>query len=135
MSFQIAIPKNRKSAARFVGRVRRSLVRMIADEPEVSQSQIADAIGVHRSVISRQLKGQADMNIGRVAEIAWAAGYRPSFGLEKVEAVDGANWVPPVVKIAETAAYSDAATVSLPAEVGAEAVAQDVNPRVLVKVQ
>ncbi len=133
MSYQIAIPKNRKAAARFIGKVRRRLQEMLADEPEISRTEIADVIGVHRSVITRQLNGHADMSLGRVAEIAWAAGYRPTFDLIKIEKGERHNAqevvapakqaVTPAVYLATTSSSSETVDV-LPAQ-----------PKVLVGVQ
>lgn len=94
MSFQIAISPNRKAATRFIGKVRRRLQKALADNPDISRSQIADAIGVHRSVITRQLNGRADMSLGRVAEIAWAAGFRAKFELEAIHGDETINWHP-----------------------------------------
>lgn len=91
MSFQITLAPNRRAAARFVGSVRRRLQRALAENPDVSRSAIARDLGVHRSVITRQLQGTADMTLGRVAEIAWSLGYRPKFELERAETEDGAN--------------------------------------------
>jgi hypothetical protein len=91
MSYRIATPKSRKAATRFVGKVRRQLQKALADNPDITRTQIADAIGVHRSVITRQLNGHADMSLGRVAEIAWATGFRPQFGLEALDPCIGSN--------------------------------------------
>ena len=91
MSFQIGITPNRRASTRFIGKVRRALIQLLAENEDVSRTQIADAIGVHRSVITRQLNGQADMNVGRIAEIAWALGYRAVIDFEKVAAADGGN--------------------------------------------
>lgn len=91
MSFQIGITPNRRASTRFIGKVRRALIQLLADNEDVSRTQIADAIGVHRSVITRQLNGQADMSVGRIAEIAWALGYRPVIDFERVAAAEGGN--------------------------------------------
>lgn len=91
MSFQIGITPNRRASTRFIGKVRRALIQLLADNNDVSRTQIADAIGVHRSVITRQLNGHADMNVGRIAEIAWALGYRPVIDFEKIGMPEGAN--------------------------------------------
>lgn len=131
MSYQIAVPKNRKAAARFIGKVRRQLQEMLAAEEDISRSEIANAIGVHRSVITRQLNGRADMSLGRVAEIAWAAGYRPTFDLIKLEG-GGMRNLPEVVAPAKISAvpavyHSSSSTDS----VGVVSV----RPKVLVGVQ
>ena len=91
MSFQIAIAPNRRAATRFIGKVRRGLRRALADKPEISRSQVAESIGVHRSVITKQLNGHADMSLGRVAEIAWAMGLKPSLTFNPIELADGSN--------------------------------------------
>jgi plasmid maintenance system antidote protein VapI len=89
MSFQISIPPNRQAAARFVGSVRRALLKALM-ESKISQSDIARALGVHRSVIHRELKGYQDITLGRAAELAWALGKRATFAIEE-QAPDHSN--------------------------------------------
>jgi transcriptional regulator with XRE-family HTH domain len=98
-SFQLKIKPNRRAAARFVDRVRQSLqAAVVADRKRIgiTQSKIAEAIGVHRSVISRELHGRQDITLGRVAELAWAMGREIDFELRVPEAQEGQN--PPEVK-------------------------------------
>ena len=60
-SFQISVTPSRRAAARFVIRVRRALLKALAEEKArrgLSQSEMARLIGVHRSVIHRELRGQ-----------------------------------------------------------------------------
>src|SRR4051812_45913100 len=93
-SFQIAIDPNRRAAARFVGQVRRAIQKALAEEQKrrgLSQSDIARAIGVNRSVINRELKGFKDITLGRVAELAWAMGRAPSFNLDQRMVAEGQN--------------------------------------------
>ncbi len=90
-SFQISVSPHRRAAARFVSSVHRSLLRAFEGTPEVSQTSIADTLGVHRSVISRQIRGQKDISIGRAAEIAFAMGYEATFDLIKAEQAAGSN--------------------------------------------
>lgn len=109
MSFQITLKPNRKAAARFIGEVRRALLKAYADEQKVSglsQTDIARALGVHRSVINRELRGTKDMTLGRAAELAWACKRKPRLLLETIEHAAGSN-VPQVtsatpVKISTT---------------------------------
>lgn len=99
MSFQITISPNRRAAARFVTQVRRAILKAYAEEQEASnltQTAIARALGVHRSVINRELKGLKDMTLGRVAELAWAMGRIPTFELPKATMAAGTNLPPPV---------------------------------------
>jgi plasmid maintenance system antidote protein VapI len=93
-SFQIGISPSRRAAGRFISRVRRSLQRALMEEGErngINQSKIADAIGVHRSVISRELNGRQDITLGRLAELAWAMGREIDFSLSVAEQIEGAN--------------------------------------------
>lgn len=83
-SFQIGINPSRRAAGRFVSRVRRALQRAVVEEGDrngLNQSKIAEAIGVHRSVISRELNGRQDITLGRIAELAWAMGREIEFEL------------------------------------------------------
>ncbi len=93
-SFQIAISPSKRAAGRLISRVRRSLQRALMEEGErsgVNQSKIAIAIGVHRSVISRELNGRQDITLGRLAELAWAMGREIELSLPIAEQMDGAN--------------------------------------------
>ncbi|HEV7598823.1 MAG TPA: helix-turn-helix transcriptional regulator [Bradyrhizobium sp.] len=98
-SFQIAIEPNRRAAARFVGQVRRAIQKAFAEEQKkrgLSQADIARTLGVNRSVINRELKGFKDITLGRVAELAWVMGRKPSFNLDEQIAAVGQN-IPPVL--------------------------------------
>jgi predicted XRE-type DNA-binding protein len=97
-SFQITLSPNRRAAARYVTQVRRALQKALAEEQKASgltQSQIARAVGVHRSVINREMRGQKDLTLGRVAELAWAMGRKPIFELVPIINPHGSN-LPPV---------------------------------------
>jgi len=94
-SLQITITPNRRAAARFVGSVRRALQKAFVDEQRkkgLTQSDIARALKVHRSVINRELKGLKDMTLGRVGELAWAMGRRPRFSLDDISQNNLANY-------------------------------------------
>ena len=94
-SFQITISPSKRAAGRFVYRVRRALQKVLAEEQEkrrLKQTAIARAIGVHRSVINRELRGKKDITLGRIAELAWALGRTPVLEfVEQTPAVAGSN--------------------------------------------
>ena len=76
-SFRISITASRRAAARFVTGVRRKILLSLEQENAkrgLKQTDIARTIGVHRSVINRELRGKKDITLGRVAEIASAMG-------------------------------------------------------------
>ena len=94
-SFQISITPSRRAAGRFIGAVRRTIQRALVEEQEKSgltQSEIARLIGVHRSVINRELNGRKDITLGRVAELAWAMGRRPELKFVEPHLIVGANY-------------------------------------------
>jgi|HubBroStandDraft_4_1064222.scaffolds.fasta_scaffold362163_2 transcriptional regulator with XRE-family HTH domain len=96
-SFQISVSPSRRAAGRFITRVRRAIQKALAEECQQSgltQSDIARAIGVHRSVVNRELRGQKDMTLGRVAELALALGRTIAFELQKPEITQGSNSLP-----------------------------------------
>src|SRR5438045_649384 len=84
MSFQISLTPTSRAAGRFVMQVRRALQKALAEEAArrgLTQSDLARAIGVHRSIISRELNGTKDLTLGRVGELARALGRRAKFEL------------------------------------------------------
>lgn len=107
-SFQISISPSRRAAGRFIGLVRRALQRALVEEQRKSgltQAEVARRIGVHRSVINRELQGRKDLTMGRVAELAWAMGRKPIFTLDAVTVgvgqnitVEATTVAPPTVK-------------------------------------
>lgn len=93
-SFQISITPSRRAAGRFVTAVRRAIQRMYSEENKkrgIKQSDIAREIGVHRSVISRQLHGREDISLARVAEFAFALGRRAVIDFPEIVAPAGSN--------------------------------------------
>jgi transcriptional regulator with XRE-family HTH domain len=122
-SFQISVSPSRRAAGRFVTQVRRSIQKALAEEKTkrgITQSDIARAIGVHRSVINRELHGHKDMTLGRVAELAWALGRRPFFDVPADVQNAGANipmMIPGVSALSASAAVASA-RLSVPETVG-----------------
>lgn len=77
-SYQISLSPNRRAGARFVGRTLHMLQKAYADEKissGVKQTDIARNLGVHRSIVNRELRGHRDISIFRIGEYAWALGY------------------------------------------------------------
>ena len=109
-SFRLSVSPHRRAAARFVSKVHRRLQKAYAEAPDVTQTAIANSLGVHRSVINRQLRGHKDMSLGRVAELAWAMGYEPEFDLVKEGTVNGRNT--PTEKVNKTSLNLKAQTSS-----------------------
>jgi transcriptional regulator with XRE-family HTH domain len=82
--FRISLTPSRRAAVRFISQVRRAFQRTFAEESKrrgLTQAAIARVIGVHRSVINRELTGRKDITVGRIGELAFAMGRVPHFDL------------------------------------------------------
>jgi transcriptional regulator with XRE-family HTH domain len=93
-SFQITLSPTKRAAGRFVYGVRRALQRAFAEEQTkrgLTQTAIANTIGVHRSVISRELRGVKDITLSRVAELASAMGRKAVLTFPEITLAQDAN--------------------------------------------
>jgi plasmid maintenance system antidote protein VapI len=97
MFFELDIDPKESAVGRFIGSVRKVLLRVALAEKEsnaVTQQSIANKLGVNRSVVNRLLKGEANLTLRSVAEIAWALGYRAEITLQKIDQVALAHVLP-----------------------------------------
>lgn len=95
MSFRMSTPEHRLDGADLVLRMRDGLLSAFVKAQafkKIRQADIAKIIGVDRSVINRQLKGDAETSIMRVGEIASILGYRVNVEFERID--DGTGNAP-----------------------------------------
>ena len=94
-SFQFDIGGRARNAGRFIGRVRDELLKALSErkkEGKISQQELASKLEVHRSVINRQLTGEANLTLRSLADLAWAMGMEISFELKKPSVEAGQNF-------------------------------------------
>lgn len=100
MSYELKIDPKSRAAGRFIGHVRKTLTSAAMDgkkETGITQQQIASRLGINRSVINRLLRGEANLTLRSVAEIAWALGWEPVFTLRRrVKQSDDHNHFVPI---------------------------------------
>lgn len=97
MSYQLKIDPKRRVAGRFIGRVRDELIKAFLAEKadhKVTQEKIAKTLDVNRSVINRCLKGDSNLTLRSVAELAWALDREVIFELRKPLIAPGMNNLP-----------------------------------------
>jgi nucleoid DNA-binding protein len=85
-SYMFEIGEKARKASRFIGHVRAELQRALVAEKasrKLTQQKLADALGVNRSVINRQLMGTENLTLRSVAELGWALGWEPHFEMRK----------------------------------------------------
>lgn len=94
MSYELKIDPKRRAAGRFIGAVRKSLINAALEEKQrhgLTQQKVADCLGVNRSVINRMLRGEVNLTLRSVAELAWAMGWQPHFSLRRIDRADRNN--------------------------------------------
>lgn len=94
MSFQMRVKPHRLAGAVFVTEVRDALLTMLMKrkrEQKLKQADIAELLGVNRSVVNRQLTGKADLSLMRVGELADILGCTAEFRLVPLNTPDGNN--------------------------------------------
>lgn len=86
-----------RKVSRFIAHVRSELQRALMEEKatrKVTQQSIAEKLGVNRSVVNRQFKGEENLTLRSVGDLAWALGWELDFHLRKSEAREGDNFAP-----------------------------------------
>lgn len=93
-SFHFDIGSRARHAGRFIGRVRSELLRALAQrksEGSLPQQALAEKLGIERSLINRQLSGEAHLTLRSLADIAWAMDMEISFELKEPVTKAGQN--------------------------------------------
>lgn len=91
MSFKIKITAKDRSTGRFMSRVHRALAKIVTqmkDEKGLTQQQIADAMGVDKSVVSRILNGESNLTLKTIGDVSWAVGLKPELTFKPIEVVE-----------------------------------------------
>jgi transcriptional regulator with XRE-family HTH domain len=92
--FRFDIGSRARQAGRLIGRVRSELLKALSErkaETGLSQQALAYKLGVHRSLINRQLTGETNLTLRSIADLAWALDMEVSFELRKPTAEQGQN--------------------------------------------
>ena len=92
MSFQFDLDPKSEVSTRFIGGVLRMLQKSFTNSG-LKQQELAEKLGVHRSVVNRRLQGKSNLTLRTIAEMAWAMEMEPKFQMEKVNIPSGSNSV------------------------------------------
>ena len=94
--FRFDIDARSRTAGRFIGRVRRELLKAITEEKGggLTQQELARRLEGHRSNINRQLSGEADITLRSLADLAWALDREIAFELRRPDNSEGQNVAP-----------------------------------------
>ncbi len=92
--FHFDIGERARHAGRFIGRVRRELLRALSErkrEAGFTQQGLARKLDTERALINRQLSGETNLTLRSLADLAWAMDMEISFELKKPAARAGQN--------------------------------------------
>lgn len=93
-SFHFDIGSRARNAGRFISRVQGELLRALAErkkESRFSQQSLANKLEVHRSLVNRQLTGEANLTLRSLADLAWAMDLEIELELRKPRLEAGKN--------------------------------------------
>lgn len=92
--FQFDIGDRARKTGRLIGRVRHELIRALSEKrtkERITQQALAKKLGVHRSLINRQLSGEANLTLRSLADLAWAMDMELVFELREPSKSAGQN--------------------------------------------
>src|ERR1700753_1301699 len=94
--FRFDIEARSRTAGRFIGRVRRELLKAITEEKGAGlrQEELAQRLESRRSHINRQLSGEAEITLRSLADLAWALDREITFELRRPDEAAGQNIAP-----------------------------------------
>jgi transcriptional regulator with XRE-family HTH domain len=94
--FRFDIDTRSRMAGRFIGRVRRELLKALMEEKGggLTQQELARRLETRRSDINRQLSGEAEITLRSLADLAWALDREVTVELRRAEGVAGQNIAP-----------------------------------------
>lgn len=93
-SFHFDIGSRARHAGRFIGRVRGELLKALSrrkSEGYLPQQVLAERFGISRSLINRQLSGEANLTLRSLADLAWAMDMEIAFELKAAGTDAGQN--------------------------------------------
>jgi transcriptional regulator with XRE-family HTH domain len=94
--FRFDINARSRTAGRFVGRVRRELLRAVTEQKQagLTQQELARRLESGRSNVNRQLSGEAEITLRSLADLAWALDREITFELRRPDQAAGQNIAP-----------------------------------------
>lgn len=96
--FDFEIDEKDLASAKFFGDTRRCLVEAFLEENkndrQINQALIARKIGMDKGTLSKILRGQGNMTLRTLSDIAWALGFVPEVHLHRQNEAKQSNHMP-----------------------------------------
>lgn len=90
MSYRMRLSERSRKAGRFISRVHRDIQKAFT-ESGMKQQELAQKLGVDRSIVNRRLSGEANLTLRSLADLAWAFEKEIHFSMTNARAVEQAN--------------------------------------------
>ena len=95
-SYKISVDPKRKAFTRLISAIHRELAAALEREGRarnLTQSDVANTLGVNKSAISRRLSGTSNLTLKSISDLAWALGHDVNFRLvSRRQKIAGANY-------------------------------------------
>jgi transcriptional regulator with XRE-family HTH domain len=82
MSYRMRISDRSRKAGRFVSKVHNEIQRAFV-ESGLKQQELAQKLGIDRSLVNRRLLGEANLTLRSIADLAWALDQNIKFSFSK----------------------------------------------------
>jgi transcriptional regulator with XRE-family HTH domain len=94
--FRLDIDARSRTAGRFIGRVRRELLKAVTEEKRagLTQEQLARRLKMRRRTLNLQLAGEKEWTLRSLADLAWALDREIAFELRHPKEEPGQNITP-----------------------------------------
>jgi hypothetical protein len=95
-SFRYDIGARSRKSGRFIGRVRRELLKALTEEKKagLTQEELARRLETRRSAVNSQFAGESELTLRSLADLAWALDREIAFELRRPATVAGQNIAP-----------------------------------------
>ena len=109
MSYQIKIDPKSLKAARFISRLQKTIQKALVASGK-TQQEVAETLGVGRSVVNRRLKGNANITARSIAEFAYAFDKDVFIEFVDKDQADRSNWGAATDNVVEIQPRSESAS-------------------------
>ncbi len=92
MSYQIKLDKRARQAAKFISKLQMRIQEMLV-QSGMTQQEVAERLGVDRSVINRRLTGKANLTARSIADFSYVFGKEIDIKFSDPAKETRVNWI------------------------------------------
>ena len=92
MSYQIKLDKRARQAAKFISKLQTRIQEMLV-QSGMTQQEVAERLGVDRSLINRRLTGKANLTARSIADFSYVFGKEVDIKFSEPTQESRVNWI------------------------------------------